>query len=316
MDIIINYLTIPQLQTAGTIIFLLALALLAGSSLLAFVSEIKFSSSPKNNLPSMSHNITRSTWLWTLLFSILGGTTVFLPLYPTLTNSSPLLITGLSSGLALFFFLLYHFTARIIKPKFIHAPFALIAASCALGAAIFWYLPHTCAAWFAAKSHLTTTEELIFWWLGRNEIASFFHFTLNAIGIAALFFMLANAGEKENKRKQSREYYFQAARYAGRWLLTAVTLQILPLGWLFYNRAAANPGILFSSPKVYWFAAILSTALLGWLLLIKIAKDGLVNRRATMIIALFFIISLSLFHFGPLKAQNTISPTSTQIQTK
>ena len=264
----------------------------------------------------MSHNITRSTWLWTLFFSILGGTTVFLPLYPTLMNSSPLLIAGLSSVSALFLFLLYHFTAKFIKPKFIHAPLALFAAGCALGAGVFWYLPHTCAAWFAAKSHLTTTEEILFWWLGRNEIACFLHFILNAIGIAALFFMLANAREKENKRKQSREYYFQAAGYAGRWLLTAVTLQILPLGWLFYNLAAANPGMLFTPSKVYWFAGILSSSLLGWLLLIKITKDGLVNRRATMIIALFFIISLSLFHFGPLKAQNTISSISTQIQTK
>lgn len=301
MDIIINYLTIPQLQTAGTIIFLLALALLLGSSLLAFVSEIKHSSSPKSNLPTMSQNITRSTWLWIILFSLLGGTTVFLPLYPTLMNSSSLLIAGLSSASALFLFLLYHLTAKIIKLKFIHAPLALFAAGCALGAGFFWYLPQTCAAWFAAESHLTTTEEILFWWLGRNEIACFLHFILNAVGVAALFFLLANAREKENKRKQSREYYFQAAGYAGRWLLTSVTLQILPLGWLFYNLAAANPGMLFTTPKIYWFAGILSSALLGWLLLIKITKDGLVNRRATMIIALFFIISLSLFHFGPLK---------------
>ncbi|MEA3333517.1 MAG: hypothetical protein U9Q58_07965 [Pseudomonadota bacterium] len=301
MDIIINYLTIPQLQTVGTIIFLLALALLLGSSLLAFVSEIKHNSSPTTNLPTISYNITRSTWLWIVLFSLLGGTTVFLPLYPTLMNSTSLLITGLSGGLALFFLLFYHFSAKFIKLKFIHAPFALFAAGCAFGAAVFWYLPHTCAAWFEAESHLATTDELLSWWLGRNEIASLLHFILNAVGIAAILFLLANAGEKENKRKQSREYYFQAAGYAGRWLLTAVTLQALPLGWLFYNLAAANPGMLFTSPKSYWFAGILSTALLGWLLLIKITKDGLVNRRATLIIALFFIVSLSLFHFGPLR---------------
>ena len=108
--------------------------------------------------------------------------------------------------------------------------------------------------------------------------------------------MLANATEKEKKRKQSRDYYFQAASYAGRWFLTAVTLQILPLGWLFYNLTATEPGQLFSNPGIYWFSGILATALLGWLLLIKITKDGLVNRRATLIIAIFFVISLSLFH--------------------
>ena len=126
----------------------------------------------------------------------------------------------------------------------------------------------------------------------------------------------ATAAEKEKKRKQARDYYFQAAGYAGRWLLTVTTLQILPLGWLFYNLAASNPAFLFTSPGVYWFAGMLSTALLGWLLLIKITKDGLVNRRATMIIALFFIISLSLFHFSPLRPVNFASTSSTQIQTK
>ncbi|MCD6292956.1 MAG: hypothetical protein J7M09_05825 [Deltaproteobacteria bacterium] len=301
MDTVINFLSTAQIQKIGTIIFLLALALILGSSLLAFISEIKHSPSPKSNLSSMSHNITRSTWLWIVLFSLLGGATVFLPHYSTIMSSGTLLITTIASGLALFFLLLYHFTANLIKLKFIHAPFAFFAIICALGAAAYWYLPHTCAAWFAAKSQLTTTNKILFWWLGRIEIAGFLHFILNAVGISAIFFLLANAKEKENKRKQSREYYFQAAGFADRWLLTTVTLQVLPLGWLFYNLAAANPGILFTSPKVYWFTGFLATALLGWLLLIKITKDGLVNRRATIIIALFFIISLNLFHFGPLK---------------
>ena len=314
MDII-SYLTMPQLQSAGTIAFLLALALLLGSSLLAFVSEIKHNSNTRTSFPVMSHNITRSAWLWIILFAISGGTTVFLPLFPTLTNSTSLLTTGLSGCTALFFFLLYHFTAKIIQKKSLHAPLALFATGSALGAAVFWYLPQTYAAWLQAEGQLATAEEFFFWWLGRDEIAYFLHFLLNAAGVAALLFMLANAAEKEKKRKQAREYYFQAAGYAGRWLLTAATLQILPLGWLFYNLAAASPALLFTSPGVYWFAAMLSTALLGWLLLIKITKDGLVNRRATMIIALFFIISLSLFHFSPLRPANSTSTPSNQSRT-
>ena len=315
MDII-SYLTMPQLQSAGTIIFLLALALLLGSSMLAFISEIKHKSNTRTSYPVMSHNITRSVWIWIFIFGLLGGTTVFLPLFPTITEFTPLLITALCSGLALFLLLLYHFTAKVLQKKFLHAPLALFAAGSALGAAIFWYLPQTCAAWFQAEGHLATTEEIFFWWLGRDEIAYFLHFLLNSVGVAALFFMLANAAEKEKKRKQTRDYYFQAAGYAGRWLLTVVTLQILPLGWLFYNLATASPALLFTSPGVYWFAGMLSTALLGWLLLIKITKDGLVNRRATMIIALFFIISLSLFHYSPLRPANSASTSSTQSQTK
>ncbi len=300
MDIL-SYLTIPQLQSAGTIIFLLALALLLGSSSMALVSDIKHKSNTMTDYPVMSHNITRSALIWIVIFGFLGGTIVFVPLFPSLTKSNPLLITALGSGLALCFFLIYHFTAKVFQKKFLHAPLILFAVGSALGAAIFWYLPQTCATWFQAENHPATTEEVFFWWLGRDEIAYFLHFFLNSVGVAALFFMLANAAQKEKKRKQTREYYFQAAGYAGRWLLTAATLQILPLGWIYYNRTATNPVLLFTSPGVYWFAGILSTALLGWLLLIKITKDGLVNHRATMIIALFFIISLSLFHFSLLK---------------
>ncbi len=184
---IISYLTIPQLQSAGTIIFLLALALLLGSSLMALVSEIKHKSNTRTSYPVMSHNLTRSTLIWIVIFGLLGGTTVFLPLFPSLTKFTPLSITALCSGLTLFLFLLYHFTAKVLRKKFLHAPLALFAAGSALGAAIFWYLPLTCAAWFQAEGHLTTTEEIFFWWLGRDEIAYFLHFLLNSVGVAALF---------------------------------------------------------------------------------------------------------------------------------
>ena len=313
---IVNYLTMPEIQIAGRFTFLLALALLMGGSILAFVSEIKQKSNARNNFPVISHNITRSVWVWILFFGILGGTTVFLPLLPKLKKINPNLITALCSCMALLFFLIYHFTAKLIKIKYLHVPLALFAASSVLGATIFWFLPHTCSAWFQNKANLASQQEILFWWLGREEIAYFLHFILNSIGIAALFFMLANAAEKEKKRKQSRDYYFQASGYAGRWLLTVATLQILPLTWLFYNQASSNPALLFSTPGVYWFAAILSTALLGWLLLIKITKDGLVNRRATMIIALFFIISLTLFHFSPLKQTSSASSAPILSQTR
>ncbi|MCK5540227.1 MAG: hypothetical protein KAI69_04800 [Deltaproteobacteria bacterium] len=315
MDII-SYLSTPPLQSAGSIVFGLALALLLGSSLLAFVSELKHNPNAGSQFPVMSHNITRATLIWIVFFGLSGGVTVFLPHFSTIMGRNPLLIAGLSSAAALFSFLVYHFSAKIIKQKSLHATLALIAVGSALGAAVFWYLPQTYTAWLQSQDRLTTSEELLFWWLGRDEIACFLHFLLNSIGIAALFFMLANAAEKEKKRKQSRDYYFQAAGYAGRWLLAAVTLQILPLGWLFYNLSAVTPGQLFSSPGVYWFGGILATALLGWLLLIKITKDGLVNRRATMIITLFFIISLSLFHFGPLRSVTSTATPAGQSQTK
>ncbi len=311
-----NYLNMPKVQTAGTFIFLLALALLLGASMLAFVGEVKDKSSTRNNFPIMSYNITRSTWIWIFIFAISGGTTVFLPQTATLTKSNPLLITAICSSVALLFYLIYHFSAKIIRSKFLHAPLAFFATGSALGAASFWYLPHICNAWFQNVDNLATAQEILFWWLGRVEIACFLHFFLNSIGVAALFFMLANAAEKEKKRKQSRDYYFQAAGYAGRWLLSVVTLQALPLTWIFYNKVGTNPALLLHKPEVYWLAAMLISALMGWLLLIKITKDGLVNRRATLIIALFFIISLSLFHFSPLQQVNTTTAALTQNQAK
>ncbi len=310
----VNYITMPETQTAGTFAFLLALALLLGSSILAFVSEIKQKSNIRDNFPILSHNITGSVWIWVLILGSLGGTIVFLPLLPDPTVINLSLITALCSAAALLLFLIYHFTAKLIKIKYLHAPLALFATLSALGAAILWYHPHTCSTWFQNKASLATEQEIFFWWLGREEIAFFLHFFLNSIGVAALLFMLANAKEKEKKRKQSRDYYFQAAGYAGRWLLTAATLQILPLTWIFYNQAASNPASLFSPPGVYWFAGIVATALLGWLLLVKITKDGLVNRRATMIIALFFIISLSLFHFSPLRDTGSTATVPTPSQ--
>ncbi|MBN2809851.1 MAG: hypothetical protein JXR80_10200 [Deltaproteobacteria bacterium] len=315
---ITRYLTIAPIQTAGKILFLMALGLLLGSSLLAFISEIKFKADSRTNISVMSHNLTRASWLWLLLFALVGGTIVFLPRLPTLETSPQLLISALAGSGALLFFLIYHFTGKLITNKFLHTPLALLSLAGALGAAIYWYhLPQTWAAWSQTVKTPTTSEEIFHWWLGRDEIAFFLHFFLNAVALAALFFMLANAGEKEKKRKQTREYYFQASAYAGSWLLSVTTLQILPLSWLFYQQFTASPTQFLSPPEIYWLAAILTFFLLGWLLLIKITRDGLVNRRASMIIGLCFIVSLSLFHLHNAEsAKSTTKPapeTTTQL---
>ncbi|MCK5680898.1 hypothetical protein KAI46_08840, partial [bacterium] len=172
MDII-SYLSTPQLQTAGSIVFGLALALLLGSSFLAFISELKHSSNASSRFPVMSHNITRATLIWIVFSGLFGGMTVFLPHFSTIMETTPLLIAGLSSVAALFAFLVYHFSAKIIKKKSLHAPLAFIAVGSALGAAVFWFLPQTHAAWLQSQSRLATPEELLFWWLGRDEIACF-----------------------------------------------------------------------------------------------------------------------------------------------
>jgi hypothetical protein len=301
MDNFINYINTPATQSAGQIIFLLALALILGSSLLAFISELTHNAKAKAGYPVRCHNITRSTWIWVILFALVGGTIVFLPRAAIITQSISLTTAVLSAGIAVLLFLLYHFTTKLIKSKALHVPLALLAAAAAKIAATYWYLPTSfCAELDSHKSPLPSNE-LLSSWLQSGEMANFVHFILNAIAISALLFMLANAKEKEKKRRQPREYYFKASSFAGKWLFAAVTLQILPLGWLFYNFSSGAPNVLLSPPAVYWFAGMLVFALLGWLLLIKINKDGLVNRRATFIITLFFIISLCLLHFGPLK---------------
>lgn len=301
MNTLINYINSAPAQSAGKIIFLLALALILGSSLLAFISELTHKPGLNASYPIRSHNITRSSWLWAILFSLFGGIIYFLPKAATLTQSSNLMVIGICTDLSLLFFLTYHFTLKSLKSKALHAPLALLAAGSALTAAAFWFLPSTYTAWVDFNGTQGTNNELISWWLNQKNIACFIHFILNSIAVSALVFMLANAKEKEKKRKQPREYYFKASGYAGGWLMAAVTLQIIPLGWLLYNFPTNAPQTLFSPPEVYWFAGITVSALSGWLLLAKINKDALVNYRATLIIALFFIISLSLFHFGPLK---------------
>jgi hypothetical protein len=300
MDII-NYINTASAQSAGTIIFLLALALIIGSSLLAGLSELTHKSTAQTNYPIRSHNITRSTWLWIFIFSFIGGIVVFLPKAATITQSNNLMIVGISSGLALLFFLLYHFTGKTLRIKALHVPLALIAAGTALVAAAIWFMPSITTALNGLQNAQKTNNELFSGGINQVDIACLSHFFLNAIAVSALFFMLANAKEKERRRKQPREYYFKAAGFAGSWLMTAVTLQIVLSGWLLYNFSTSAKNDLFSPPEVYWLAGITATAFLGWLLLIKINKDALVNYRATLIIALFFIISLSLLHFGPLK---------------
>ena len=305
MNDIINYINTAPYQSAGKIIFLLALALIIGSSLLACISEFTHKATAQANYPVRSHNITRSTWLWIIIFSLIGGTIVFLPQATAITQLSTITIVSISFGISLLFFLIYHFTAKTIKIKALHAPLALIAAGMALTSAALWFFPSISVSLMDIQS-TQTSGELLSNGINQINIVCFIHFCLNSIAVSALFFMLANAKEKENKRKQSREYYFKAAGFAGNWLITTVSLQIILLGWFLYDFSTRFPNSLFSPPEIYWFAGMATSALLGWLLLIKINKDALVNYRATLIIALFFIISLSLFHFGPLKP--SVSP--------
>ncbi len=306
----INYINTPATQTAGRIVILLALALILGSSFLAIISELVYRNNAKTSYPVRCHNITRSTWVWVIFCAIVGATIVILPRAAIINQSMSLTSTVISTGIAILLFLLYHFTTKIIKIKALHVFLALLAATTAKIAAVYWYLPASVRTGFDGWTLPLPADKLLSAWLQSGEMANFVHFILNAVAISALFFMLANAKEKEKKRRQPREYYFKASSFAGKWLLAVVTLQVLPLGWIFYNfsNRPANP--LFTPPLLYWFSGMVGLAVLGWLLLLKINKDGLVNRRATFIIGLFFIASLCLLHFGPLNAAINNQPTT------
>lgn len=319
MSNFINYINTTPMQAAGRIIFLLSLALIFGSSLLAFISELTYKSKNRADYPVRCHNITRSAWIWIILSATVGGTIIFLPQTAVITQSASRTSAGISSIIAILLFLLYHFTSKIIKIKLLHAPLALFAAAAAKIAALFWFLPGNFVTGFDNQPSLAAVNKLLAAWLQSGVIVNFVHFLLNAVAISALIFMLANAKEKEKKRRQPREYYFKASNFAGKWLLAAVTLQILPVGWLFYNFSIHAPQVLFKPPVVYWFAGLVLLFILGWLLLIKINRDGLVNRRATFIIGLFFSISLCLFHFGPFgtltkTAAQTTKPAATAVK--
>jgi hypothetical protein len=305
METLNHYLTLAPVQTAGTIAFLAAVGLLAGSPLLAFFAEFKNDSGARADYSVLSQKISAAALIWIVVLLIFGGATVFLPWLADTSGRPELAAVATSSGLALAFYLVYHFTCGRIKLRLLHALPALAATICALAAAAWWYLPQTCSAWYEAGSRMTNSREIFSWWLGREEVARYLQFTLNAVALAAILFLLANAREKENKRRQPREYYFKAATFGEAWLICIVTLELVPLAWLYCNRTLRAGLSLGHAPEIYWLGAILLLFLLGWLLLLKVVIDGLVNRRATLIIAIFFFLSLGLFHFGPLNRTAT-----------
>ena len=300
MDTINHYLTLAPVQEAGTIAFLAALGLLAGSSLLAFFAEFKSDTGARADYSVLSAKICNAALVWTIILGFFGAATVFLPELSVPAGRPELKIVAAAGGLALLLFLVYAFTCGRLKIRFIHALLALAAAIAALTAAGWWYLPHTCSAWYETGGHLTGNQEIFNWWLGREEVARFIRFIFSALSLSAVIFLLANAREKENKRKQPREYYFKAAIFGEAWLICVVTLQLIPAAWLYYNHTLGAGFELWHRPEIYWLAASLLFFLLGWLLLLKIVIDGLVNRRATLIIAILFFFSLGLFYFGPL----------------
>ncbi len=314
METINHYLTLTPVHQAGAVALLSFLALLAGSSLLAFFAEFKTDTGARADYSVLSQKISGAALIWVIILGLGGGVILFLPGWNAPGSPPELKIIAAGSLMALVFFLLYHFTFRGLKIRFLHSLPALAAAICALAAAAWWYLPHTCGAWFATGGRLLNSDEIIKWWLGREEVARFIHFILNAIALAAILFLFANAREKENRRKQPREYYFKAATFGEAWLICVVTLELIPLAWLYYNRTLALGVSLLHAPEVYWLAAILVIFLLGWLLLLKIVLDGLVNRRATLIIAIMFFLGLGLFQFGPLYHPQTHATASRQLR--
>jgi len=313
MQTINHYLTLPPVHEAGKIAFLTFLALLAGSSLLAFFAEFKKDTAARADYSVLSQKISSYALVWIIILGLSGGLTLFLPGLAGPGGNPQFKIVAAAGFLSLVFFLLYHFTFRLLKIRLLHCLPALVAVICAFTAAAWWYLPHTCEAWLATGGQLTNSQQILSWWLGREEVARFTHFIFNALALGAILFLLANAREKENKRKQPREYYFKAATFAEAWLLCATAMELLPLGWIYYNRTFAAGSSLLQTPEIYWLAAIVVVFLLGWLLLLKIVIDGLVNRRATMIIAIMFFLSLGLFHFGPLYQPATSPARSQQV---
>ncbi|NPA25418.1 MAG: hypothetical protein GXO34_06295, partial [Deltaproteobacteria bacterium] len=228
MDFINKYLALPIVQQAGEIAFLATLGLIMGSCLMAFFAEFKKDTGSKADYPVLSCKLTGAVLPWIILFAVFGGAATFIPHLSALQHSASFQVLGLSAGAAFILYLLYHFSGRFLNIRILHALIALLAAISALTAAAWWYLPHTCADWCAAAAGLSSGQEIFQWWLGREEVARFGVFKTMGIAFAALIFMIANAKEKENKRKQPREYYFKAATYAEYWLLLATTLAAIP----------------------------------------------------------------------------------------
>jgi MFS family permease len=303
MDNLNHYLISAPVQTAGALLFLAALGLLLGASVLAFFAVFKSDTGEREDFPFLSFKIGAAALLWIILFSLAGGVALFLPRLSALQSSRPLQAVGLGFGVSLLAFLLGWLSTRFLKIRFLSALLALIAAAGALFAAAGWYLPFTLNEWLETAGKLTTSNDIFNWWLNRFEVARYGLFKLTGIAFAALLFLQANARDKEKRRKQPREYYFKGAGFVEKWLLLVVFFELLPLAWVYYGRTLAVGRPLTAIPELYWAIAILALLLLGWLLLSKVTFDGLVNRRATLIITLFFGLSLALFLGGPLRSE-------------
>ncbi len=300
MKNLIHYLSQAPAQKAGELFFLAALGLLFGSAVLAFFAEFKRDSGARENFSYLSARIAFANLFWIIFTFLLGGGAIFLPRLQVLKSSFPLQAVAVGAGVSLLFYIFYLVSARFLRIRFLHALLALPVATGALFAAAGWYLPSTLNQWLETAGRLTTAQEISAWWLQHTEVAAYVLLKLTGIAFAALLFLLANAKDKENRRKQPRDYYFKAAAFAEKWLLLVIFLAFLPLAWLYYATTLAAGRPLLAKPDIYWLFGILIPLLLGWLLLAKITFDGLVNRRATLIVTVFFVLALLAFQAGPL----------------
>lgn len=286
---------LPQALTTaiGNSLLHFALLLLAGSLLAALTLELFDQERDKLGFGLRSWKFTGSIWYCVLLFFISGAGLSYYPLRASLLTVDRTSISFLSGLAAVLMLLVYHFSSKLLKIRIIHVLPGLMALGLSLFVIYQDCLAEILAAWQNGSEGLKAGSDWYIWWLQQNGLFLALHRFIYGLAAAMLWFMLVNAGEKEGRRRQNREYYFKAAAWAGKWLLAVLLLALLPLARDLYLTAGGSFKNLLAPPLVYWTGATLFFYLLGFLLLLKITLDGLVNRRATLIITFFLVLALA-----------------------
>jgi cytochrome bd-type quinol oxidase subunit 1 len=304
--------SIPLFGMAGGLlpfhmIFIVGLNLVIGTPIIALIAEYKAAASGERELEILARQLIRSAFPvitigmiagLPILFT-LGG--YFSPFFARVL--APFWLVGTIGFLLLLAAIaglwLYHLTGGRTGSGKRHSGHFIIGLGTSFLSLSFLLfgqlLPSfllTPAAGFLENGS-TSRWEVIF---NPTLIPAFVHTAVGTLALTGLLAMVITAHAKEHRRKQPREYYKKAFTYGGWWVLNATVIQIIPGVWTYVSLPAPIKDALLGGPVTGWFVTSLACTFIGLLLLLKLLRDGLVNRRATLIVTGILLTGTILMH--------------------
>ncbi|MBN2232754.1 MAG: cytochrome ubiquinol oxidase subunit I [Deltaproteobacteria bacterium] len=304
--------SIPLFGMAGgllpfCLVFVVGLNLAIGTPIVALIAERKAVGGDERDLGILARHLIRSA-LPIIIIGMIAGLPIlfslggyFSPFFVRIL--APFWLVGTIGGLlllaaigGLWLFYLTGGPAGSGKRRSWHFIIGLCASLFALAFLFFGQLlPSfllTPSAGFLENGS-TSAWEVVF---NPTLIPAFVHSAVGTLAITGLLAMVITAQAKEGRRLQPREYYKKAFMYGGWWALNATVIQIIPGVWTYVSLPAVTKDALLGGPVAGWFVAALGCTFIGVLLLLKLLRDGLVNRRATMIVAFILLAGTLLMH--------------------